>query len=90
MFSDHNFSDNDSFFDSDDENKFDCMDDDVFVPNNLQRHSNPESFEPTTRNELTNGKPRSNNLVALIKSPPVLVGLNLENGYMLKKHVYKI
>ena len=53
----HNdFIDDGSFFESDDEDKFYCMDEDVFLPTIRGRHSNSDSFVSTPRNELTVGK----------------------------------
>ena len=57
-------SDDDSFFDSDDENKFECMDDDVAFQNICERHMNSESFQLTTKNGLTVGKQCSKGLIA--------------------------
>ena len=62
--SEDDFSDDDSFFDSDDENKFECMDDDVFLQNICERHDSSESFELTTKNGLTVGKQCSKGLLA--------------------------
>ena len=44
-------SNDDSFFD--DENKFDCMDGDVFLPNIREPHSHSTFCEPTPKNEMT-------------------------------------
>ena len=63
IFSNNNFSDDDSFFDSDNENKFECMDDDVFLSNIRERHINSDSFEPTTKNKMKVGKHRFNGLI---------------------------
>ena len=57
-------SDDDSFFDSDDENKFECMDDDVAFENICERHINSESFELTTKNGLRVGKQCPKGLIA--------------------------
>ena len=62
-FSDDNVSDN-SFFNSDNEKNFDCMDDDVFLPNFPERHINSEPFNQTNRNELTTSKPCCKGLIA--------------------------
>ena len=53
-----------SFFDSDDENKFECMDNDVFLQNICERHINSESIDLTTKNGLTVGKQCSKGLRA--------------------------
>ena len=62
--SEDDFSDDDSFFDSDDENKFECMDDDVVFQNICERHINSISLELTTKNGLTVGKQCSKGLIA--------------------------
>ena len=62
--SEDDFSDDDSFFDSDDENKFECMDDDVVFQNICERHINSKSLELTTKNGLTVGKQCSKGLIA--------------------------
>ena len=59
------FSDDDSFFESDDEDKFYCMGDDVFLPNIRGRHSSSDSFVSIPGNELTVGKRCSNSLITL-------------------------
>ena len=59
------FSDEDSFFESDDEDKFYCMDNDVFLPNIRGRHSSSDSFVSTPGNELTVGKRCSSSLITL-------------------------
>ena len=59
------FSDEDSFFESDDEDKFYCMDNDVFLPNIRGRHSSSDSFVSTPGNELTVGKRCSSRLITL-------------------------
>ena len=59
------FSDDDSFFESDDADKFYCMDDDVFLPNIRGRHSSSDSFVPTPGNELTVGMRCSRSLITL-------------------------
>ena len=59
------FSDDDSFFESDDEDKFYCMDDDVFLPNIRGRHSSSDSFVSIPGNELTFGKRCSKSLITL-------------------------
>ena len=59
------FSDDDSFFESDDEDKFFCMDDDVFLPNIRGRHSISDSFVSIPGNELTVGKRCSKSWVTL-------------------------
>ena len=59
------FSDDDSFFESDDEDKFYCMDDDVFLPNIRGRHSSSHSLASTPGNELTVGKRCSKSLITL-------------------------
>ena len=64
IFSDDDFSDDDSFFDSYDEIQFDFMDDDRSLQNIRERHSNSESLESTTKNEFTVGKPRSKGCIA--------------------------
>ena len=64
-FTHDDFSDDDSFFESDDEDKFYCMDDDVFLPNIRGRHSNSDSFVSTPGNELTVGKRCSKSLITL-------------------------
>ena len=46
------FSDDDSFFESDDEDKFYCMDDNVFLPNFCGRHSSSDSFVSITRKRI--------------------------------------
>ena len=49
ILSEDDFSDDDSFFDSDDKNIFECMDDDVFLQNICERHSlNRSSWLPKT------------------------------------------
>ena len=50
------FSDDDSFIDSDDEDKFECMDDDVFLLNSCGQQSKSKSFASTPKSELTVGK----------------------------------
>ena len=62
--SEDDFSDDDSFFDSDDENKFECMDDDVVFQNIFERHINSKSLELTTKNGLKVGKQCSKGLIA--------------------------
>ena len=62
--SEDDFSDDDSFFDSDDENKFECMDDDVVFENIFERHINSKSLELTTKNGLKVGKQCSKGLIA--------------------------
>ena len=57
------FSDDDSFFESDDEDKFYCMDDDVFLPNIRGRHSSSDFFVSTPGNELRVGKTCSKCLI---------------------------
>ena len=57
LFIDDDFSDEDSFVETDDEDKFYCMDDDVFLPNIRELQSNSDSFELTNKNDLTIGKP---------------------------------
>ena len=64
IFSDDDFSDDNSFFDSDDENKVDCTDDDVSLPNVPERYSNSEPVKPTTKNELTIRKACCKGLIA--------------------------
>ena len=59
------FSDDDSFFESDDEHKFYCMDDDVFLPNIRGRHSSSDSLASTPGNELTVVKKCSKSLTTL-------------------------
>ena len=59
------FNDDDSFFQSDDEDKFYCMDDDVFLPNIRGRHSSSDSLVSTPGNELTVGKKCSKSLITL-------------------------
>ena len=56
---DEDFSDDDSFFDSDDEDKFECMDDDVFLLNFCERQNNSNTFASIPKNELTVGKTSS-------------------------------
>ena len=63
-FSDDDICDDNSFFDSDDENKFDCIDDDVSLPNVPERYSNSEPVKPTTKNELTIRKACCKGLIA--------------------------
>ena len=63
-FKDDDFSDDNSFFDSEDENMLDCMDDDVFPPNVPERYSNSEPVKPTTKNELTIRKACCKGLIA--------------------------
>ena len=59
--SDDDFSDDDSFFDSDDEDRFECMDNDVFLLSFCERQSN--SFASTPKNELRVGKKCSKSLI---------------------------
>ena len=59
------FSDDDSFFESDDEDKVYCMDDDVFLPNIRGQHSSSGSLASTPGNELTVGKRCSKSLITL-------------------------
>ena len=59
------FNDDDSFFESDDEHKFYCMDDDVFLPNIRGRHSSSDSLASTPGNELTVVKRCSKSLTTL-------------------------
>ena len=59
------FGDDDSFFESDDEHKFYCMDDDVFLPNIRGRHSSSHSLASTPGNELTVVKKCSKSLTTL-------------------------
>ena len=47
------FIDDDSFFESDDEHNFYCMDDDVFLPNIRGRQSRSDFLASTPGNELT-------------------------------------
>ena len=54
--SDDDFSDDDSFFDSDNEDKFECTDDDVFLLKFWERQYNSKSFASTPKNELRAGK----------------------------------
>ena len=53
-FSEDSSSDDDRFFDSNDENKLHFMDEDVFLPNIRESHSNLNSFERTTKIESKN------------------------------------
>ena len=61
--SDDDCSDDDSFFDSDDEDKFECMDDDVFLLKFWERQSNSNSFASIPNNELRVGKTCSKSLI---------------------------
>ena len=63
ILSEDDFSDDDSFFDSDDKNKFECMDNDVFLQNICKRHIKFEPFKSTTKNGLTGGKQCSEGLI---------------------------
>ena len=63
ILSEHDFSDEDSF-DSDDENKFECIDVDVLNQNICERHINSESFDSTAKNGLTVGKQSSKCFIA--------------------------
>ena len=64
-FTHDDYSDDDSFFESDDEDKFFCMHDDVFLPNIRGRHCSSDSFVSTPGNELTVGKRCSKSLITL-------------------------
>ena len=61
--SDDDFSDDDSFFDSDDEDKFECMDDDVFLLDFCERKSKFNCFALTPKNDLTVEKKCSKTLI---------------------------
>ena len=62
-FSADDLSDKYSFVDKYGENKFYGMDEDVLYPNFCERHNNSESFEQTTKNQLTVQKPCSYRLI---------------------------
>ena len=63
-FSEDIFTNDNSSFDSDSENNVRCMNDDVFLPNIPEWHSNSDSFAPTTKNDQTVEIPCSKWLIA--------------------------
>ena len=50
-----------SFSDSDDQNMFDCLNDDAFVPNIGEQKSYSEKFEPTIENKINVEEPCAKN-----------------------------
>ena len=61
--SDDDFSNVESFFDSDDEDNFECMDNEVILLNFCERQSNYNSFASIPKNELRVGKTCSKSFI---------------------------